>query len=248
MKVLVSVKRVVDYNVRIQVKSDGSGVVTDGVKHSMNPFDEIAMEEAVRLREKGKVTEIVAVSIGGPKCEETLRNALAFGADRAIHVKEEGDIQPLTAARALAAIMKKEDARLFLCGKQAIDDDANQTGQMVAGLLDIPQATFASKLEIEGDVATVTREVDAGLETLEVDLPAVVTTDLRLNEPRYLKLPDIMKAKKKPIDASSFADLGVEVAAGYKTTKTFAPPARSKGVMVGSVDELVSTLKSKGLI
>ncbi|NKF24722.1 electron transfer flavoprotein subunit beta/FixA family protein [Solimonas marina] len=248
MKALVSVKRVVDYNVRVQVKSDGSGVVTDGVKHSMNPFDEIAMEEAVRLKEKGKVTEIVAVTIGGAKNEETLRTALAFGADRAIHVKEEGEVQPLTAAKALAAVLKKEDAKLFICGKQAIDDDANQTGQMVAALLDIAQATFASKVEIEGDKAKVTREVDAGLETIEVDLPAVVTTDLRLNEPRYLKLPDIMKAKKKPIDATSFGDLGVTPGAGFKVTKTTPPPTRSKGVMVKTVDELVSALKGKGLL
>jgi electron transfer flavoprotein beta subunit len=248
MKALVSVKRVVDYNVRIQVKSDGSGVVTDGVKHSMNPFDEIAMEEAVRLREKGKVTEIVAVTIGGAKNEETLRTALAFGADRAIHIKEEGEVQPLTAAKALAAAMKKEGAQLLLCGKQAIDDDANQTGQMVAALQEIAQATFASKVEIDGGKATVTREVDAGLETLEVDLPAVITTDLRLNEPRYLKLPDIMKAKKKPIETVSLADLGVTPAATVKTTKTVPPPARSKGIMVKTVDELVDALKSKGLL
>jgi electron transfer flavoprotein beta subunit len=242
------VKRVVDYNVRVQVKSDGSGVVTDGVKHSMNPFDEIAMEEAVRLKEKGKLTEIVAVTIGGAKNEETLRTALAFGADRAIHVKEEGEVQPLTAAKALAAVMKKEDAKLLIAGKQAIDDDANQTGQMVAALLDLAQATFASKVEIDGDKATVTREVDAGLETIEVDLPAVITTDLRLNEPRYLKLPDIMKAKKKTIDAVSFADLGVTAAAGFKVIKTTPPPTRSKGVMVKTVDELVSALKAKGLL
>jgi electron transfer flavoprotein beta subunit len=248
MKALVSVKRVVDYNVRVQVKSDGSGVITDGVKHSMNPFDEIAMEEAVRLKEKGKVTEIIAVTIGGAKNEETLRTALAFGADRAIHIKEEGEVQPLTAARAFAAALKKEDAKIFLAGKQAIDDDANQTGQMVAALLDIAQATFASKVEIDGDKATVTREVDAGLETLEVDLPAVITTDLRLNEPRYLKLPDIMKAKKKPIEVFSFADLGVEKGASLKVTKTVAPPKRSKGVMVKTVDELVSALKAKGLV
>ena len=248
MKALVSVKRVVDYNVRIQVKPDGSGVVTDGVKHSMNPFDEIAMEEAMRLKEKGKITEIVAVSIGSEKNEETLRTALAFGADRAILIKEAGEVQPLTAAKAFAAVLKKEDAQLFLCGKQAIDDDANQTGQMVAGLLDIAQATFASKVEIDGNKAQVTREVDAGLETLEVDLPAVVTTDLRLNEPRYLKLPDIMKAKKKPLETVSFGDLGVAAAAGYKTTKTTPPPSRSKGIMVKTVDELVSALKAKGLV
>jgi len=248
MKALVSVKRVVDYNVRIQVKSDGSGVVTDGVKHSMNPFDEIAMEEAVRLKEKGKITEIVAVTIGGDKNEETLRTALAFGADRAIHIKEAGEVQPLTAAKAFAAVLKKEDAKLFIAGKQAIDDDANQTGQMVAALLDIGQATFASKVEVDGNKAVVTREVDAGLETIEVDLPAVITTDLRLNEPRYLKLPDIMKAKKKPIDVTTFADLGVTPAAGYKVTKTTPPPTRSKGIVVKTVDELVAALKAKGLL
>jgi electron transfer flavoprotein beta subunit len=248
MKVLVSVKRVVDFNVRIQVKPDGSGVVTEGVKFSMNPFDEIAMEEAVRLREKKIVTEIVAVTIGGAKCEETLRTALAFGADRAVHVKEEGEVQPLTAARALAAVFKKEDARLFLLGKQAIDDDANQTGQMVAALLDLPQATFASKLDIAGDKATVMREIDAGLETLEVDLPAIVTVDLRLNEPRYLKLPDIMKAKKKPVETVSLADLGVQPGAGLKTLKTVAPAKRTKGLMVKTVDELIAALKQKGLV
>jgi electron transfer flavoprotein beta subunit len=248
MKALVSVKRVVDYNVRIQVKPDGSGVVTDGVKFSVNPFDEIAMEEAVRLKEKGKVTEIIAVTVGGAKCEETLRTALAFGADRAVHVKEEGEVQPLTAAQALAAVFKKEGAQLFLLGKQAIDDDANQTGQMVAALLDLPQATFASKIELDTGKAVVTREVDAGLETLEVDLPAVVTTDLRLNEPRYLKLPDIMKAKKKPIEAVTLSALGVTAGAGLKATKTAAPPKRSKGVMVKTVDELVTALKGKGLI
>ena len=248
MKALVSVKRVVDYNVRIQVKSDGSGVVTDGVKHSMNPFDEIAMEEAVRQKEKGKITEIVAVTIGGDKNEETLRSALAFGADRAIHIKEAGEVQPLTAAKAFAAVMKKEGAQVFFAGKQAIDDDANQTGQMVAALLDIAQATSASKVELDGAKATVTREVDAGLETLEVDLPAVITADLRLNEPRYLKLPDIMKAKKKPIETVSFGDLGVTPAAGLKTTKTAAPAGRSKGVMVKTTDELIAALKGKGLL
>ena len=252
MKALVSVKRVIDFNIRIQLKPDGSGVVTEGVKHSMNPFDEIAMEEAMRLKEKGKVTEIVAVSIGGAKCEETLRTALAFGADRAIHVKEEGEVQPLTAARALAKLFEKEKPGLFLLGKQAIDDDANQTGQMLAALLDRPQATFASKLEVDGPsdkrVAKVTREIDAGLETLEVDLPAVITTDLRLNEPRYLKLPDIMKAKKKPLETVTIADLGVQPAAGLKTTKTSAPPVRGKGIKVKTVDELVAALKGKGLI
>jgi electron transfer flavoprotein beta subunit len=245
---LVSVKRVVDYNVRIQLKPDNSGVVTDGVKFSMNPFDEIAMEEAMRLKEKGKVTEIVAVTVGGAKCEETLRTALAFGADRAVHVKEEGEVQPLTAAQALAAVFKKEGAQLFLLGKQAIDDDASQTGQLVAALLDLPQATFASKVEIDGGKAKVTREVDAGLETLEVDLPAVITTDLRLNEPRYLKLPDIMKAKKKPLEAVSFASLGVTPGAGLKSIRTVAPPKRGKGIVVKTVDELIAALRAKGLL
>lgn len=248
MKALVSVKRAVDYNVRIQVKPDGSGVVTDGVKHSMNPFDEIAMEEAVRLKEKGVITEIIAVTMGGQKNEETLRTALAFGATRAIHVKEDGEIQPLTAARALAAVFKKESVDILLCGKQAIDDDANQTGQMTAALLDVAQATFASKVEIADGKATVTREVDAGLETLDIDLPAVVTTDLRLNEPRYLKLPDIMKAKRVQIEATTLSELGVEAAPAIKVTKTAPPPSRSKGVMVKTVDELVSMLKQKGLV
>jgi electron transfer flavoprotein beta subunit len=248
MKVLVSVKRVVDFNIRIQVKPDGSGVVTEGVKHSMNPFDEIAMEEAVRMKEKGKATEIVAVTIGGARCEETLRTALAFGADRAIHVKEEGEVQPLTAARALAAVFKKESPQVFLLGKQAIDDDNGQTGQMLAALVDRPQATFASKVEIDGGKATVTREVDAGLETIEVDLPAVITTDLRLNEPRYLKLPDIMKAKKKPVESVTLADLGVQAAPAVKTVKVAPPPVRGKGVVVKTVDELVGALKQNGLI
>lgn len=248
MKALVSVKRVVDYNVRIQVKNDGSGVVTDGVKHSMNPFDEIAMEEAMRLKEKGTVTEIVAVTIGGAKCEETLRTALAFGADRAIHVKSEEVVEPLTAARALKAVFEKESPELFLMGKQAIDDDANQTGQMTAALLGRPQATFASEVEVSDGKAKVTREIDAGLETLEVDLPAIITTDLRLNEPRYLKLPDIMKAKKKQIDATTLDELGVEAAPSIKVTKTAPPPERSKGEMVKDVDELVEKLKSKGLV
>ena len=250
MKAIVSVKRVVDYNVRIQVKPDGSGVVTEGVKHSMNPFDEIAMEEAMRLKEKGVATEIIAVTIGDAKAEEQLRSALAFGADRAIHVKVDAgaNVQPLTAARVLAALVKKEGAQLLLTGKQAIDDDNSQTGQMTAALLDCAQATFASKVEIAGGKAKVTREVDAGLETLEVDLPAVITTDLRLNEPRYLKLPDIMKAKKKPVEAVTLADLGVQAVTGLKTTKTSPPPARAAGVKVKTVDELVQKLKDKGLV
>lgn len=250
MKIVVGVKRVVDYNVRVQIKPDGSGVVTDGVKHSMNPFDEIAMEEAVRLKEKGVIAEIVAVTVGGAKSEETLRSALAFGADRAVHVKEEGEIQPLGAAKALAAVFKKEGAQIFLCGKQAIDDDANQTGQMIAGLLEVAQATFASRIEMDGSKAVVTREIDEGQETLEVDLPAVITADLRLNEPRYLKLPDMMRAKKKPIEIETFASLAVALAleAGLKRTKTAPPAQRAKGIVVKTVDELVAALKAKALI
>ena len=248
MKVLVSVKRVVDYNVRIQVKGDGSGVNLDGVKMSMNPFDEIAMEEAMRLKEAGKAEEVIAVTIGDAKSEEQLRSALAFGADRAIRVDASEEVQPLTAARVFKALVEKESPNLFLMGKQAIDDDCNQTGQMTAALAGLPQATFAGKLEIDGDKAKVTREVDEGLEVIEVDLPAIVTTDLRLNEPRYLKLPDIMKAKRKPIETVSMGDLGVEAAPGLTTTKTSPPPARPPGVMVKSVDELVSALKDKGLL
>lgn len=248
MKVLVSVKRVVDSDVRIQVKSDGSGVNLDGVKMSMNPFCEIAMEEAMRLKEAGTATEVIAVTIGAAKCEEQLRSALAFGADRAIHVKTDDEVQPLTAARILAAVAKKEEPGLFLMGKQAIDDDNNQTGQMTAALLGQAQATFAGKLTVDGDKATVVREVDAGLETLEVDLPAVVTADLRLNEPRYLKLPDIMKAKRKPIEAVTIDDLGVEAASAITITKTSPPAARAAGVKVKTVDELVGLLKEKGLV
>ncbi len=248
MKILVSVKRVVDYNVRIRVKPDGSGVVTDGVKMSMNPFDEIAMEEAMKLKEAGVAEEVVAVTIGSDKSQEQLRTALAFGADRAIHVQTDEAVQPLYAARILAGLAQKEQPGLFLMGKQAIDDDNNQTGQMTAALLDWPQATFASRLEVDGDKARVTREIDAGLETLEVDLPAVVTTDLRLNEPRYLKLPNIMKAKRKPIETVSPGDLGAEPAAELKVTHTAPPPAREAGIKVNSVEELVSKLKEKGLV
>ena len=248
MKLMVSVKRVVDYNVRIQVKPDGSGVVTDGVKMSMNPFDEIAMEAALQIKEAGNADEIIAVTIGEQKCQEQLRTALAMGADRAIHVETDDVIQPLTAARALKALADKEQPGIVLLGKQAIDDDQGQTGQMLAALWDRPQATFASRIDLDGQKAKVTREVDAGLETIEVDLPAVVTTDLRLNEPRYVKLPDIMKAKKKPIDSTSLADLGVEAAPALKVTKTAPPPERQGGKKVESVDELVSELKNGGLI
>ena len=247
MKILVAYKRVVDYNVRIQVKPDGSGVVTDGVKLSANPFDEIALEEALRLRDKGIATEVIVATIGPADSQAHLRNGLAMGANRAIHVVSSEAVQPLAAARVLLKLVEKEQPGLVILGKQAIDDDASQTGQMLATLWGRPQATFASKLEVAGEKATVTREVDAGLETLEVDLPAVVTTDLRLNEPRFIKLPDIMKAKSKPLETIAIADLGVEAAPALTATN-YAPPAkRSKGVMVKDVAELVAALKSKGL-
>ena len=248
MKILVAYKRVVDANVRIQVKPDGSGVVTDGVKLSANPFDEIALEEALRLRDKGIATEVVVATIAPADAAAHLRNGLAMGANRAIHVVADQPIQPLTAARTLLRLVEKEQPDLVLLGKQAIDDDANQTGQMLATLWGRPQATFASKLEIADGKATVTREVDAGLETLEVDLPAVVTTDLRLNEPRFIKLPDIMKAKSKPMETVPFADLGVESGDFLRTTHHAAPTGRSRGVMVKDVAELVSVLKQKGLL
>ena len=248
MKVLVAYKRVVDFNVRVQVKPDGSGVVTEGVKLSANPFDDIALEEALRLREKGVATEVVVVTIGPADAQSHLRNGLAMGANRAIHVVTTNAIQPLTAARTLLKLVEKEQPGLVILGKQAIDDDSNQTGQMLAALWNRPQATFASKVEIAGNIAKVTREVDAGLETIEVDLPAVITTDLRLNEPRFIKLPDIMKAKSKPLETVDFASLGVDSGDHLKTT-TYAPPAkRSKGVMVKDAAELVATLKTKGLL
>ena len=248
MKVLVSVKRAIDYNVRIQIKPDGSGVVENGVKHSMNPFDEIAVEQAMRWKEAGTAEEVVAVTIGPDAAKEQLRSALAFGCDRAIHIKTDEPVQPLTAARVFEAIARKEEPKVFMMGKQAIDDDSNQTGQMTSALLEWPQATFASEIELSGETAKVTREIDAGLETIEVDLPAVITADLRLNEPRYLKLPDIMKAKKKPIEDMSLDDLGVEAAARLETLKTTPPPTREAGVRVESVDELVAKLKEKGLV
>ena len=248
MKILVGYKRVVDYNVRIQVKPDGTGVVTDGVKLSANPFDDIALEEALRLREKGVATEVIVVAIGPADLTAHLRNGLAMGANRAIHVVTAEAAQPLTAARVFLKLIEKEQPGLVILGKQAIDDDANQTGQMLAALWDRPQATFASKIEIANGNATVTREVDAGLEVIEAELPAVITTDLRLNEPRFIKLPDIMKAKAKPIETLQLADLGVESGDHLKTTR-YAPPAkRSKGVMVKDVGELVAALKSKGLL
>jgi electron transfer flavoprotein beta subunit len=248
VKILVGVKRVVDFNVRIQVKADGSGVATDGVKKSMNPFDEIAVEEALRLKEAGKAEEVIAITIGPKASQEQLRTALAMGADRAIHVQTDEEIQPLTGARILKAIVDKEEPKIVLLGKQAIDDDNNQTAQMLAALANWPQATFASKVEVEGDVANVTREIDAGLETLAVNLPAVISADLRLNEPRYVKLPDIMKAKRKPIETLTLADLAVEQAATVKVLKTSTPAERAAGIKVESVDELVAALKERGLI
>ena len=252
MKILVGYKRVVDYNVRIQVKPDGSGVVTDGVKLSPNPFDDIALEEALRLREKGVAEEVVIATIAPADAQAHLRNGLAMGANRAIHVVTPDPVQPLAAARTFLKLIEKEQPGLVILGKQAIDDDCNQTGQMLAALWDRPQATFASKLEISSgsanDKATVTREVDAGLETIEVDLPAVVTTDLRLNEPRFIKLPDIMKAKSKPIETIELSTLGIEHGGEIQTTHYAPPPKRSRGVMVKDVAELVGLLKQKGLV
>ena len=248
MKILVAYKRVVDYNVRIQVKPDGSGVVTEGVKLSANPFDDIALEEALRLREKGIATEVVVATIAPADAQAHLRNGLAMGANRAIHVVTKGAVQPLTAARVFLKLIEKEQPQLVILGKQAIDDDCSQTGQMLAALWNRPQATFASELEVKDGVARVTREVDAGLEVVDVDLPAVVTTDLRLNEPRFIKLPDIMKAKSKPLETIAFADLGVESGDHLKTTSHAPPPKRSKGVMVKDVAELVAALRAKGLV
>jgi electron transfer flavoprotein beta subunit len=247
-KIIVALKRVVDYNVRIRVKPDGSGVATDGLKMSINPFDEIALEEALRIRERGAATEVVVVSIGPDDCQQQLRTGLAMGADRAVHVPHAGDIEPLAVARTLLAIAQREAAGLVILGKQAIDDDCSQTGQMLAALWDRPQATFASKLEITGATARVTREVDAGLEVIDVDLPAVITTDLRLNEPRYVKLPDIMKAKKKPIETLALGELGVDPASVLRVVHTAPPAARQKGVMVRSVDELLGTLRERGVL
>jgi electron transfer flavoprotein beta subunit len=248
MKILVGYKRVVDYNVRIQVKPDGSGVVTEGVKLSANPFDDIALEEALRLREKGVAEEVIIVGIGPADLTAHLRNGLAMGANRAVHVTTTKAIQPLTAARILLKLVEKENPGLVIVGKQAIDDDANQTGQMLAALWERPQATFASKVEVADGKATVTREVDAGLETLEVDLPAVITTDLRLNEPRFIKLPDIMKAKAKSIDVIELTALGIDPIDHLAITHYAAPPKRSKGVMVKDAAELVAALKQKGLL
>ena len=248
MKILVPVKRVVDYNVKVRVKSDGSGVDIANVKMSMNPFDEIAVEEAVRLKEKGAATEVIAVSCGVTQCQETLRTAMAIGADRAILVETTEELQPLAVAKLLKALVDKEQPGLVILGKQAIDDDCNQTGQMLAALADLPQATFASKVEIDGQSVAVTREVDGGLEVLKLALPAVVTTDLRLNEPRYVTLPNIMKAKKKTLEVVKPADLGVDVAPRLKTLKVSEPPKRSAGIKVPDVATLVAKLKTEAKV
>ena len=247
-KILVGLKRVVDYNVRVRVRSDGSGVETDGVKMSINPFDEIALEEALRIRDAGNASEIIAISIGSSDAQQQLRTGLAMGADRAILVETTDATDPLTIARILLQIIKKEEPDLVLLGKQAIDDDNSQIGQMLAALWGRPQATFASEIVFDGDKAKVTREVDAGLESIEVDLPAVVTTDLRLNEPRYVKLPDIMKAKKKPLQQIPLADLGVEASAAIRETAFAAPDERQKGILVEDVQGLVTALQNKGLL
>jgi electron transfer flavoprotein beta subunit len=248
MKVLVAVKRVVDYNVKIRVKADGSGVETANVKFSMNPFDEIAVEEAVRLKEGGHATEVVAVSMGPAQCQETLRTAMAIGADRGIHVLTDAELQPLAVAKMLKALIEKENPDIVILGKQAIDDDCNQTGQMLAALLGWPQGTNASKIEIDGGALNVTREIDGGLEKLALTLPAIVTTDLRLNEPRYASLPNIMKAKKKPLDSTTPADLGVDPAPRLTTIKVEEPAGRKAGVKVGSVAELVAKLKNEAKV
>ena len=248
MKILVPVKRVVDYNVKVRVKSDGTGVDIANVKMSINPFDEIAVEEAVRLKEAGVATEVVAVSAGVAQAQETLRTALAIGADRAILIESSQELQPLAVAKLLKALVDKEQPQLIILGKQAIDDDANQTGQMLAALADLPQATFASKVEVAGDKATVTREVDGGLETVALTLPAVITTDLRLNEPRYVTLPNIMKAKKKQLDTVKPEDLGVDVKPRLKTLKVAEPPKRGAGIKVPDVATLVDKLKNEAKV
>ncbi len=247
-KIVVGLKRTVDYNVRVRVKGDESGVETDGVKMSINPFDEIALEEALRMRERGDASEVIVVSIGPPDAQQQLRTGLAMGADRAILVESRITPDPLDRARVFHVLAMREQADLVLLGKQAIDDDNNQTGQMLAAIWGRPQATFASKIRIDGATATVTREVDAGLETIEVDLPAVITTDLRLNEPRYVKLPDIMKAKKKPLEILSIDELGIERSPALAAVRYEPPPARGRGIMVTDVAELVAALRDKGLI
>jgi electron transfer flavoprotein beta subunit len=247
--ILVGIKRVIDFSVRVRVKPDGSGVVTDGVKMSINPFDEIALEEALRIKERNLASEVIAISIGPAEAQQQLRTALAMGADRALLVQVDSPVEPRTAAQVFLTLALKHQPQLVILGKQAIDDDNGQTGQMLAALWDRPQATYASKLELQGGRARVTREVDAGLETIEIDLPGVVTTDLRLNEPRYIKLPDIMKAKKKPLDVTTLAELGVAPPAQGIRSLKFAPPAvRSRGVMVKDAAELVAALQQRGVI
>jgi electron transfer flavoprotein beta subunit len=246
--IMVCLKRVVDYNVRIRVKPDGSGVVTEGVKMSINPFDEIALEEALRIRERGEAGEVVVVSIGTSDAQQQLRTGLAMGADRAVLVQTSENVEPFAAARVMLKLIERESPELVILGKQAIDDDCSQTGQMLAALWDRPQATFASKVELSDNTATVTREVDAGLELIEVDLPAVVTTDLRLNEPRYVKLPDIMKAKKKTLDVVELSELGIEITASFETLRHEPPAERQKGIMVEDVSGLVAALREKGLL
>ena len=247
MKILVPVKRVIDYNVKPRVKADGSGVDLANVKMSMNPFDEIAVEEAIRIKEAGKAEEIVAVSIGPAKAQETLRTALAMGADSAVLVETDEEVEPLAVAKILKAVAAEVEPGLIILGKQAIDDDSNQTGQMLAALMELPQGTFASKVEMDGDHVKVTREVDGGLETVRLSTPAIITTDLRLNEPRYASLPNIMKAKKKPLETKTPADYGVDIAPRLKTLNVSEPPVRQAGVKVADVDELVAKLKSMGV-
>jgi electron transfer flavoprotein beta subunit len=247
-RILVGIKRVVDFNVRIRVKPDGSGVITDGVKMSVNPFDEIALEEALRIKERGAAEEVIVATVGPAECQQQLRTALAMGADRALHVQADGVVEPLVVARALLKLIEREQPFLVILGKQAIDDDNGQTGQVLAALWNRPQATYASKLELTGATARVTREVDAGLETLEVDLPAVITTDLRLNEPRYVKLPDIMKAKKKPLDTVTLGSLAIEQRQQLKLVSFQPPPQRQKGIKVKDAAELVEALRKKGLL
>ena len=248
MKIIVPIKRVIDANVRVRVKSDGTGVETANVKMAINPFCEIAVEEAVRIKEAGKAEEIVVVTAGSGQCQDVLRTALAMGADRAILIETEGHLQPLAVAKLLKAVAEKESPQIFILGKQAIDDDNNQTGQMLSALLGWPQATFASRVELQDGRVEVTREVDGGLETLSIQLPAVITTDLRLNEPRYVKLPNIMKAKKKPLDVLKPADLGVELPAGLKVLKVEEPPKRSAGIKVADVAELLDKLKNEAKV
>jgi electron transfer flavoprotein beta subunit len=248
MKILVGIKRVVDYNVRVRVLPDGSGVDTDGVKMSVNPFDEIALEEALRIREAGNADEVIVVSAGGDECQQQLRTGLAMGADRAIQVQSSESLQPLSLARAFLKVIEREDPGLVILGKQAIDDDNSQTAQMLAALWDRPQATFASKLVLNGESAAVTREVDAGMETIEIDLPAVISVDLRLNEPRFVKLPDIMKAKRKPLDVVSLEDLGVAIEGNVNVGHHAPPPQREKGIVVEDSAQLVQELKNRGLI